>query len=151
MLTKRLEQKRIQQKTGVDRIRVFVDWSQKDQHHHSIFHLVCVCVCMCVSQLCLTLTKWNVAHQALLSMGFSRQEYWKWVASSFSRGFPWSRDQIRSPALQADSLPFEPPGKPPPSTWMGVFVPSDRALLKLRFLMSHCRRNSGRDKVVGKK
>ena len=53
--------------------------------------------------------------------------------------------------MQADSLPFEPPGKPPPSTWMGVFVPSDRALLKLRFLMSHCRRNSGRDKVVGKK
>ena len=30
-----------------------------------------------VTQLCLTLTiPWTVAHQALLSMEFSRQEYW---------------------------------------------------------------------------
>ena len=36
----------------------------------------CVRVCY-VSQLCLTLlTPWTVAHQAPLSMGFSRQEYW---------------------------------------------------------------------------
>ena len=29
---------------------------------------------------------WTVAHQAPLSMEFFRQEYWKWVAISFSRG-----------------------------------------------------------------
>ena len=29
-----------------------------------------------VTQLCLFVTPWTVAHQALLSMGFSRQEYW---------------------------------------------------------------------------
>ena len=35
-----------------------------------------VCVCL-VAQLCLTLaTPWTVAHQAPLSMGFPRQEYW---------------------------------------------------------------------------
>ena len=35
-----------------------------------------VCVCS-VAQSCLTLaTPWTVAHQAPLSMGFSRQEYW---------------------------------------------------------------------------
>ena len=36
----------------------------------------------------------------------------EWVAISFSRGSFWPRDWTWSPALQADSLPFEPPGKP---------------------------------------
>ena len=30
-------------------------------------------------------TSWTVAHQAPLSMGFSQQEYWEWVAISSSR------------------------------------------------------------------
>ena len=37
----------------------------------------------------------------------------EWVAMPFSRGSSWPRDQTWSPALQADSLPSEPPGKPP--------------------------------------
>ena len=36
----------------------------------------------------------------------------EWVAIPFSRGSSQPRDQPRSPALQADSLPAEPPGKP---------------------------------------
>ena len=36
----------------------------------------------------------------------------EWVAISFSRGSSWPRDQTGSPALQADALPSEPPGKP---------------------------------------
>ena len=40
----------------------------------------CVCVCMrtlsCFSCVRLFATPWTLAHQALLSMGFSRQEYW---------------------------------------------------------------------------
>ena len=39
------------------------------------------------------------------------------VAIPFSRGSSQSRDQTRSPALQADSLPFEPPGKIFPTVW----------------------------------
>ena len=35
-----------------------------------------------------------------------------WVVIPFSRGSSQPRDQTRSPALQADSLPSEPPGKP---------------------------------------
>ena len=35
-----------------------------------------------------------------------------WVAISFSRVSPRTRDQTRSHALQADTLPSEPPGKP---------------------------------------
>ena len=36
----------------------------------------------------------------------------EWVAISFSRGSSQPRDRPRSPALQADALPSEPPGKP---------------------------------------
>ena len=34
----------------------------------------------------------------------------EWVAISFSRESSQTRDQTRSPALQGDSLPSEPPG-----------------------------------------
>ena len=48
-----------------------------------------------VAQLCLTPTApWTVAHQALLSMGFSRQEYWSGVPlpslMSYSIGWIYS-------------------------------------------------------------
>ena len=36
----------------------------------------------------------------------------EWVAVPFSRGLPNPGIEPRSPALQADSLPAEPPGKP---------------------------------------
>ena len=35
-----------------------------------------LCVCAKLLQLCLNVTLWTIAHQAPLSMGFSRQEYW---------------------------------------------------------------------------
>ena len=35
----------------------------------------------------------------------------EWVAISFSRGSSWPGVKPGSPALQADALPFEPPGK----------------------------------------
>ena len=41
----------------------------------SISFLHCTHACS-VAQLCLTLTPWTIAHQAPLSMGFSRQEHW---------------------------------------------------------------------------
>ena len=36
----------------------------------------------------------------------------EWVAIPFSRGLPNPGIELGSPALQADSLPYEPPGKP---------------------------------------
>ena len=43
-----------------------------------------------VAQLCLTLaTPWTVAHQAPLSMGFSRQEQWSRLPISFSDWRGW--------------------------------------------------------------
>ena len=62
-----------------------------------------------VTQLCLG-TPWTVACQAPLSMGFSRQEYWNGLP--FPSPGDLSKPGIKSgsPALQADSLPSEPPG-----------------------------------------
>ena len=52
------------------------------------------------------------AHQALLSMGFSRQEYWHGYPRPPPADLPSIGIEPRSPALQVDSSPPEPPGKP---------------------------------------
>ena len=66
-----------------------------------------------VIQLCLTLvTPCTVACQALLSMEFSRQEYWSGLPFPFPGDLPDPRIEPKSPALQADSLPTELWGKP---------------------------------------
>ena len=68
-------------------------------------------VCL-VIQSCLTLvTPWAVAHQALLSMGFSRQEYWSGLPFPSPGDLPNPGIEPGSPALQADPLLTEPPGK----------------------------------------
>ena len=62
-----------------------------------------------VDKSCLTLvTPWTVAHQAPLSMGFSKQEYWSGLPFSSPGGLPDLGIELRSPALQADSLRTEP-------------------------------------------
>ena len=63
-----------------------------------------------LSRVWLFVTPWIAACQASLSMEFSRQE--EWVAIPFSRGSSQLRIEPRTPALQADSLPSELPGKP---------------------------------------
>ena len=57
-------------------------------------------------------TPWTAAYQAPLSMGFSRQEYWSGVPFPSLGDLPNPGTEPGSPALQADSLPSEPPGKP---------------------------------------
>ena len=57
-------------------------------------------------------TPWTVAHQAPQSMEFSRQEYWSGLPFPFPGDLPNPGIEPRSPALQADALPLEPPGKP---------------------------------------
>ena len=66
-----------------------------------------------VAQLCLTLFDpiWTVARQALLSMGFSRQEYWSGLPCPPPGDLPYPGIKSGSPALQADCLPPEPPGE----------------------------------------
>ena len=57
-------------------------------------------------------TRWTVAYQAPLSMKFSRQEYWSGVSFLSPEDLPDPGIKPGSPALQADALPSEAPGKP---------------------------------------
>jgi len=50
-------------------------------------------------------------------MGFSRQEYWSGLPFSSPGDFRNSGIEPKSPALQADYLPSEPPGKPTKKKW----------------------------------
>ena len=61
-----------------------------------------------VAKLYMTLaTPWTVACQALLSMGFSRQEYWNGLPFPSPGTLPDPGIEPGSPALQADILPSE--------------------------------------------
>ena len=52
-----------------------------------------------------------IPHQAPLSMGFFRQEYWSVLLFPSPGHLPDPGMEPRSPALQVDSLPSEPPGE----------------------------------------
>ena len=69
-------------------------------------------VSVCASHSVMFVTPWTVAHQAPLSMGFSRQEYWSGLPFPSPGDLPNPGIKPGSPALQADSLPSEPPWKP---------------------------------------
>ena len=53
-----------------------------------------------------------IAHQAPLCVEFSRQEYWSGLPLPSPEDVPDPGIKPGSPALQADSLSFEPPEKP---------------------------------------
>ena len=55
----------------------------------------------------LFVTLWTATCQAPLSLGFSRQEYWSWLPFPSPGHPPDPGIESESPALQADSLPFE--------------------------------------------
>ena len=73
--------------------------------------IVCVHVKL-LSRVQLFATPWTVARQAPLSMGFSRQEYWSGLPFPSPGDLPDPGIEPGSPALQADALSSEPPGKP---------------------------------------
>ena len=50
------------------------------------------------------MTPWNVVHQAPLSMGFPRQEYWSGSPFPSPRDLPNQEIEPASLALQVDSL-----------------------------------------------
>ena len=51
-------------------------------------------------------TIWTVAHQAPLSIGFSRQEYWSGLPFPSPGDLPNPGINPASPTLQVDSLPL---------------------------------------------
>jgi len=64
---------------------------------------------------------WILAHQALLSLGFSRQEYWRILPGIFTDPGVKSASSA-SPALEGRFCTTEPPGKPvdPLYTWQST-------------------------------
>ena len=57
-------------------------------------------------------TQWTLAHQAPLSMGVSRQEYWSGLPFPSSEDLPKQGLKPRSPALAGKCFTTESPGKP---------------------------------------
>ena len=64
-----------------------------------------------LSRVRLFATPWTAAYQAPPSVGFSRQEYWSGLPFPSPGDLPNPGIEAGSPALQADALPSEPPGK----------------------------------------
>ena len=77
------------------------------------------------------MTPWTAARQAPLSMEFSRPEYWSGLPFPFPGDLPDPGIKPRSPTLQVDSLPSEPPGKPRGGGWARVGFLPNRAGLPL--------------------
>ena len=57
-------------------------------------------------------TPWTVAHQAPLSMGFPRQEYWSELPFPSPGDLPHPGIKLRSPSLASRFFTTTPPGKP---------------------------------------
>ena len=65
-----------------------------------------------VAQLSNSATSWTVACQALLSVGFPRQESWSGFPFPSPGDLPDPGIQPMTPALAGGFLTTEPPGKP---------------------------------------
>ena len=75
-----------------------------------------MCVCLVLNRVQLFEAPWTVAHQAPLSMGFSRQEYWSGLPFLPPEALPdpgMESMSPESPAFQGDAFfSAEPSGKP---------------------------------------
>ena len=112
--------------TALSRVEHFIlkqvidpDNSKARQRTKSLasFLNMCVCVCVCMhAQLCLTFCDpWTTAHQAPLSLEFSRQEYLSWLPFLSPGDLPNSGikpTSLMSPALTGRFFTTEPPGNP---------------------------------------
>ena len=64
-------------------------------------------------------------------MGLSRQGYWSQLPFPSPEDLPNPGIEHGSPALQVDSLPFEPPGKPRPYSNSPFFVSANLSRFQL--------------------
>ena len=86
---------------------------------------------------------WIGVHQVPLSMGFSRQAYWRRLPFLLSGNPPYPGIEPLSPvspALQVDSLPAEPSGKPPnqPNSIYYIAYYSKVCVLFIYLFRVHC-------------
>ena len=108
-----------------------------------IVHSIYMCVCSAlVTKLHLTLgTPQTVAVPAPLS----RQEYWTGLSFASPRNLSDPGIEPRSAALEVDSLPTEPPGKPHMCVYRSFSTTLDKALRK-----NNNNNNKKKDGEIGK-
>ena len=75
-------------------------------------HIHVPCCAELLSHVQLFVSLWTIIRQTPLSMGILHASILEWVAMPSSRDLPNPEIEPRSPALQADSLPSEPPDQP---------------------------------------
>ena len=84
-------------------------------------------------------TPWTEAHQTPLSMGFSRQEYWSKLPFPYSGDLSNPGIESQCPALQADSLLTELPGK---SIYIYIYISESLSSIpetnKILFCQLYC-------------
>ena len=73
---------------------------------------MCACMLSCFCLVWIFATLWTVAHQAPLSIGFSRQEYWSGLPFPSPGDLPDPRMEPGCPELQVDSSPLSHQGSP---------------------------------------
>ena len=92
----------------IDLLHVF---SHSRREQLALWGLFCCC-CWVTKSCWLFVTPWTVAHQAPLSMGFSRQEYWSGLPFFSPGDLPNPGTEPESPALAGRVFTIEPPWKP---------------------------------------
>ena len=88
----------------------------------------------------LFVTLWTLAFQAPLSMGIPQAKLLGWTAMPSFKGSFQSGTKSRSPALQADSLLSEPPGKPKNSRVGSLSLLQGILIQESNQGLMHCRR-----------
>ena len=92
-------------------------------------HVPRTALCWALSRVRLFATPWTAAHQVPLSMGLSRQEYWRGLP------FPTPEDppdpgiepaSLASPTLAGGFFTIVPPGKPPTTPGRALCCPEPR-------------------------
>ena len=94
---------------------VLIGMGEQELHLYYVYFIThlrssCYRKVQLLSRVQLSAIPWMAARKAPLSLGFSKQEYWSRLLCPFPEGLPDPGIEPRSPILQADSLPSEPPG-----------------------------------------
>ena len=89
--------------------------TSNNQWHDFIYFFLNSLVCVCVvnhSVVSDSVTLWTAAHQPPLSVRILQIRILEWIVCSPPADLPNPGTEPRSPTLQADSLPSEPPSQP---------------------------------------
>ena len=100
----------VQASTSMTLVQSFTPW-YRAPYFQTPLHYGEEWKCSLLSHVWLFAIPWTVAHQAPLSMGFSRPKYWSELPFLSPGDLPLPGKELGSPALQADSLLSEPPRK----------------------------------------